>query len=294
MFVPVACLKCGKPFQVPEAAAGTTVTCPWCKTSTPALPVAGLPDPVPAPAPTAPPAPVPAMAVTPPVPRPVTTPAAPLSLDDDAPLAAPKAPFQFPFKTAIVVLLLSVACGLGTFFVFPWVRGWFAAPAVDLADAPWAAFTPPDGAFSVSLPGNPAEESLPIATGGPGSRFVVKDEKSGWSAWVGWRNLDPHWARKAITDQAWADLRPVFDAEVQQLEKEWDGKKTRQETIKFADPLTIEVDLDSPRGKIRERLILAPDPPRPRVYFVGIAARNLDPAGPAAQRFFGSFRVNKG
>ena len=42
MFVPVACVKCGKPFQVPEAVAGTNVNCPWCKESVPALPVVGL------------------------------------------------------------------------------------------------------------------------------------------------------------------------------------------------------------------------------------------------------------
>jgi len=319
MFVPVACLKCGKPFQVPEAAAGTTVTCPWCKNPTPALPVAGLPDSVPAPAPADPPVPAPAAVSAPPAPAPVpapaTIPGAPLSLDDDAPArphstrprpkavpVAPagatttqtKAPTPFPFKTAIVVLLLSVVCGLGTFFGYRWVRGWFDPSPVELADAPWIEFSPPDGAFSVSMPGEPVEESLPTGTGGPGSRFIVRNEKSGWSAWVGWRNLDLIWVRKALTDKARFDLDKVFEAEVQRLEKEWDGKKVRQETIKFADPLTIEVDLDSPRGKVRERLILAPDPPRPRIYFVGVVAKNLDPAGPTAQRFFNSFRVNKG
>ena len=53
MFVPVACLRCGKLFQVPPAAAGTDVTCPWCREPTPALPVAAD-----APVPTAPPEPL--------------------------------------------------------------------------------------------------------------------------------------------------------------------------------------------------------------------------------------------
>ena len=38
MFVPVSCTKCGKPFQVPEAALGKLAPCPWCQEVVTALP----------------------------------------------------------------------------------------------------------------------------------------------------------------------------------------------------------------------------------------------------------------
>src|SRR6185312_2265145 len=47
MFLPVACLKCGKVFQVPKDSAGTEVACPWCQESTAAIPVSGMPSPLP-------------------------------------------------------------------------------------------------------------------------------------------------------------------------------------------------------------------------------------------------------
>src|SRR5438445_5724761 len=107
MFVPVACVKCDKPFQVPEAVAGTNVTCPWCKAIVPALPVAGLsttdsPSTEPGGAP---------------------VPTAPLSPDDDPPATARPSrrvrpvrthPRHFPFLTAARVLFLSVLAFGGT------------------------------------------------------------------------------------------------------------------------------------------------------------------------------------
>lgn len=40
MFAQVACVECGKPFQVPKAKVGETVTCSWCGNPTAAVPLA--------------------------------------------------------------------------------------------------------------------------------------------------------------------------------------------------------------------------------------------------------------
>src|SRR5437879_3731810 len=96
MFVPVACPKCSKPFQVSDADAGREVLCPWCQASVAALPVA---------------APV---AHAPGSPNPGSPELAPLSLDEAPPSsplpAAPTTetapPFRFPYRRVIVAVLL--------------------------------------------------------------------------------------------------------------------------------------------------------------------------------------------
>ena len=40
-------------------------------------------------------------------------------------------------------------------------------------------------------------------------------------------------------------------------------------------------------------MIVMPAGPRPRVYFVGMAGKNLDPEGADVRRLFESFRVSE-
>lgn len=54
MFAQVACLACGKPFQVAKGKLGQTVPCPWCFQPTAAVPVAVEVNPLPAEGATAP------------------------------------------------------------------------------------------------------------------------------------------------------------------------------------------------------------------------------------------------
>lgn len=266
MFVPVACVKCGKLFQVPAAAAGTDVPCPWCKATVPALPVAALPD---------------APATPPPAPE-------PLSLDDPPPAR------RFPLRKVAVVAAVTVALAAATFVILGLVNGRFGKLGTGrIPESAWADFTPPDGGWAASLPGRPAEEAWPGGAAGAGRRYVVTPGWfSGATAWVAWRELEPDLARKAVGDQAWVALRPAFDAERERAAAEWGGKFVREATVQFADPLTVELQLDTPRGRLVQRTLVVTDPRRRRVYTVGLVAPNLDPAGASAKRLFDSFRVN--
>ena len=101
MFLPVACLKCGKLFQVPETAAGTDVACPFCKQPTAALPVAA-----------APPAPQ------------------PLSLDDEPPASASRGNRSF-LASAALAMILGVVALAGTL-------GYLRYGSGEIAPASWA------------------------------------------------------------------------------------------------------------------------------------------------------------
>ena len=270
MFVPVACVKCGKPFQVPEAVAGTNVNCPWCKASVPALPVVGLA-------------------------------AAPLSLDDEpagqvVPTYHRLEPEEFSpadrkrlFRTAGLVLLLSVLAFGGTLFL----RGYRAGR---IADSTWTEFTPPDGSCTVELIGTPKGEklvALPLNVSLTGEEYVAKGWYSGVHCWVGWYDLDPAWAKGAAEDKDGSQIDPVLNA----------GQKKRVEalggTVQKEGKLLInafrgrEVQMETTRGSAVERLFVVPTGSRPRLYFVGIEGKNLNPTGPAATRLFTTFRFGK-
>jgi hypothetical protein len=119
MFVPVACPKCGKPFQVADASVGQSVACPWCAASVLALPVA----------------------------EPVAAQPEPLSLDDDSPLPAPRALPRWPITAAIVV---GVMVGVGGLT--------FAVLRLTKFEGEWTTFTPPDESCSVLMPTPPKTE----------------------------------------------------------------------------------------------------------------------------------------
>lgn len=291
MFVPVACLTCGKPFQVPEAAAGTTVACPWCKAATPALPVAGLPAPPPNP---------------PAVPPDGSQPEL-LTLDDEPPVELPvrsepggshsppagtrQQPRKpFPFKTAIVVLLLSTVCGVGTFLVVGVVRGRIPMPGrgVDrISDSAWKDFTPPDNSCTVSLPGTPTEADSPIS---PGKVFTTSSWFTGVTSWVGWVELEGEWLQKATAPDAWVHLRPRFDAIRDKHKADWNATVTKETTTKFENPLTVEVHMQTADGALVERFVVVTAGPKPRLYYMGLVGRGVTADGPAAKKLFESFR----
>lgn len=283
MFVPVACLKCGKMFQVPAAAAGTEVGCPWCKAVTPALPVAGVPAPEVGDSPEAQPEPL-SLDDTPQLPEP---PPRRIPESPPAPVAV-RPPFRFRLKTALGVLALMVAVAAATVAVLGYGAGRFAASA-------WAEFTPPDGSCSVALPGTPTAERVEPGADGitrGGERYVATGWYSRIAAWVGWQDLDPAWAKQAAADRDGVLTSPVIAAERDRRKGQVGGTVTAEGTVRFGKYAGKVVQMDTPRGKLVEQYILALDGPRPRLYFLGVEAKNLTPDSPAARRVFDSFRVH--
>ena len=264
MFVPVACLTCGKPFQVPRNAAGTDVACPWCRAATPALPVAGV--------------------ATAPPPE-------PLSLDDAEPLPEPPPPrpsFRAPYRTLIAGSLLMLVVSFATVAVLRYGTGRIPGSA-------WAGFLAPDGSCTVELPGEPVGEKLdPLPGTGVtrgGERYVTTGWYSGARAWVGWWELDPGFAKQAAADRDGLLTAPVLNAARAARKEQAGGEVTRTGTIRSGPHLGMEVQMTTPRGRLVERYVVVAGGPRPRLYVVGIEAKNLNPDGPAARRVLGSFRV---
>lgn len=284
MFVPVACLTCGKMFQVPAAAAGTEVACPWCQAATPALPVAGVTV---------------SPAAETPVPGTLTPPREYLSLDDAEPAvpnvtteptltATPVLPARFPFKTVLIGLLVLVAVSAATLAVLRYGSGY-------IPPTNWAEVTPPDGSCTFALPGTPTAEKIEPTDGvaGGGERYVTTGWYSRATVWVGWRDLDPTWAKQARADRDGALTTPVLTAERDRRKDQVGGTVAKGATVRFNSHTGLQVEMDTPRGKLVERYIVVPDGPRPRLYFLGIEAKTVAPNGPAAEKLFNSFRVGQ-
>jgi hypothetical protein len=289
MFVPVACIKCGKPFQVPDAVAGTTVACPWCKENVLALPLAGLPG---VDTTTDRPA---IKTTTEPVGPPSA--AAPLSLDDDPPTARPirrprpvsGKPRRFPFLTAAIVLLLSVFAFSCTLFT----RGYHAGR---VSDSSWGAFTPPDGSCTVDMIGDTRSEklpALPLPISLTGEEFIAKGWYSGVSTWVGWYDLDPGWAKSVADDKDGSQIDPVLNSGQKKRVEVLKGTLQKEGKVLFNAYRGRELQVETERGIAVERLFVVTTGSHPRLYFVGMEGKNLNPTGPAATRLFTSFRINQ-
>src|SRR5687768_636108 len=110
MFVPVACPRCGKPFQVPDADAGKDVACPWCAAVVAALPVARPVSSSPGAHAPGSPSQAPARRDQP----------EPLPVDDE-PAAAPGR--GFPFRTVLAGLALTLAVFAVTVFALGYGAG---------------------------------------------------------------------------------------------------------------------------------------------------------------------------
>lgn len=287
MFVPVSCTSCGKPFQVPEAGLGKLAPCPWCQAAVTALPVAAPPPDA------APEAPAPE----------------PLSLDDEPkpkqkvfdellreeataprrepPGAAPRA--RFPVARVAVGLVAVVLVTLATVVALGYRSG-------RIPEADWTEFTPPDGAFTVALPGRPEEsdaEPVPEGSLGAGKRYAVRRWYARTAAWVAYHDLDPSLVKKLPDDRnrviAAGVLRVARDREVARLQ----GTITKEAEVRLGAGWGIELHLDTPDGPVVESLILLGEGNRPRLYALGLQGKAVGPTNPAWRRLFASFRVNE-
>lgn len=294
MFVPVACLRCGKLFQVPPAAAGTDVTCPWCREPTPALPVATN-------TPASPPPPEPlslddAEAVPPPAPAVPPTPATPptprLSAEPVAALAPPAPRARSPLREFVLFGLVAL--------------GMVAVAAVTVAvlgfrtgrggTAGWVEFTAPDGSFTATFPTAPSASPVgpngqaAVTTGG--EEYAAAGWYSGVRAWVAWQDLDPAWVKRLAEDKD--GTFGTLEAELARRLKESGGTlvEGRKKTVQTTYGRGFEVEVDTPRGKRVERYVLAVGAARPRVYVVGVESPKLDPDGPLPTRVLTGFRIN--
>jgi hypothetical protein len=295
MFVPVSCTKCGKPFQVPEAALGKLAPCPWCQETVTALPVSA---PLPAAQEQERAKPQAAVAVQ-----------EPLSLDDEpAPQIAqakpaappepaspqstvavsPKPPRKRFISIALLVILglgLAGAVTIGTVGALRWRTG-------SLVRVDWRTFHAPDGSCSIDLLGTPVED--PEAPAAGGRRYVSQGWYSGTKAWIAWKDLTPQEVQLVGGDNAWQLLRPsVFEPEKERLKSAFGGYEAEGGGTKSFKPVEIEYRLQTPDGLLVERFIVKVDGPRPRAYFIGMVGKQLIPDGPELNRLFTSFRVKE-
>ncbi|MBA4065798.1 MAG: hypothetical protein C0501_19185 [Isosphaera sp.] len=259
MFAPVACTACGKPFQVPRETLGRQTVCPWCRATVPALPV-GLPATPPAP-PGAP---------------------EPLSLDDEPAAPPPPAttrrlPRWGVAAAGLLALLLAAGATVG---VLRYREG-------HLTGMEWRSFAAPDDSFTADLLGRAREEDA----GADETRFVSAGWYSGVATWVGWRDLSDTEKGQAADKDAWQHLRKRFEVERERLKGKYGGTVVKDATTQFADPLTRELRIDYPGGRLVERMLVVRGP-KARIYFVGIAGK-VDPDGPEAARLFSSFRAKE-
>lgn len=262
MFVPVACVRCGKPFQVPPAAAGTDVPCPWCNAVGPALPVV-----------------VPDLSRLTPAAQEPTAPPEPLSLDDDPPAPAPPAARRRWWPVVGVVVLAAAV-----FAVTLVALGYHAGRVPPSA---WRAVTAPDGSFRVELPAEPVVgpvgplADFPMARGG--QRLTARGWYSGVTASVGWYDLDPERAKTMRAD----DLAGgVFAARRAEL----GATATSQASVRRADRDGFEYRYGTPTGPAADRVVVVGTGPRPRVYVLSYAAPRLGENDPGLTRFWESFR----
>lgn len=275
MFVPVACSQCGKPFQVPEDTIGKTTACPWCQAAVLALPIGAPPSPE-----------------TGDRRQETEKPLVPDFLTPDSrPLSPDKVPApprrRLIWRVLIVVMLLSLACSvmMATIFVLRYKQG-----HLYMMYPEWRAFTAPDNSFSVQLLGSPKEERIETGTGG--RRYVSEGWYSGTRAWVAWQPLNQVQIQLAHTKDARNDLRFLFMAEGGRLKEQFGGEP-QFATLRFENPLIVEIKMEYPEGQLVSWMIVIPKEPHPRVYFIGIAGKRLNPDGDVVRHFFDSFRVNE-
>jgi hypothetical protein len=294
MFVPVNCTACGKPFQVPEAVLGQSTACPWCKATVTALPVAA---PV-ASAPVQPDAPKAAI----PVAKPVASKPQPLSLDDDEPAPdrpRPRPHLPLPRVKSWAFHPLVIVAGLGiSFLVMVLTVAVLGYGSGRLPESMWTEYTPPDGSCSVLLPDSPSEETVAANPQGSvlgGKRYVVKGWYTRTSAWLAWGDLDPGFAASLVKDK---DTDKVFtlsaiQAELNREKTRLGGTVTKEAEIRFQNAWGIEVQMETPRGKVIERFILIADGPRPRLNVFGVQAKNVSHDSAVVSRMFTSFKVRE-
>ncbi len=249
MLVPVACGKCGKPFQVDEPAVGTAVECPWCKAGVLALPVAA----------------------------PTATAPQPLSLDQAVQLPPEGSRPRSGGNLLVRVFLLAVA------MVVAGVVGWLASQygSGRIPEGAWREVEFPDGNCKVKLPGTPVEEPFHIDTRFPGilggKRHVVRRRFEQVHVGVGWLDLDPLVARTMHDDSLIAYERERRAAEL-------GGKAVVRGSAQVDGFPAEDVEYDTPNGPVYERLVAALNTPRPRLYVVTVGGPKQTLKGEAGQK----------
>lgn len=267
MFAQVACLACGKPFQVDRQKLGRPVPCPWCGKDTEAVPVAVDVQPLP-PAEPAPPEPAP--------PKPAWNERAalPLAVRPAKAVAKTRTPLVW---VAYAALLLFVAGA-----VFVGVRLLTVGTALN-------EFTTPDGSCKVLLPGRPREmptdptdEFFPS-----GKRFVSAPgpfNKLGGE--VGWFDLPVEDAKLIRPEDLFRTVRERRAGEL--------GATAEGEAVLRVDSFQgVEVRFSKDNVRHLERYLFDPKAAPPRVYWVSVGGPDFDPDSAVARKAVGSLRVTK-
>lgn len=214
-------------------------------------------------------------------------PVEPLSLDDapPAPEALPPAPSASPRRWRAIILLalaLTAATAAATLAVLRYQKGY-------LVGSESKEFVAPDGSCRIDLLGTPTEDESQPDRGE--RRYTSTGWYSGMKAWIGWRTLSQAQVQEAGARDGWVALRKaIVEPETARLIEKTGAYLVRDATI-GQNPETIEVRLDGPNGPTIERIIVAPQGPRPRVYFLGMSGRRLQLDGPEVRRFFDSFHI---
>lgn len=275
MLIPVACAKCGKPFQVPESGIGQMAACPWCKADVPALPVAEV-----------------TAAKTP----------QPLSLDDEpAPItSAPAATLlppspSLPRRSAAGWLVRVAIAGLVLLVVFGFS---FAAARYGTGWVPefgWVEFAAPDGSCRAEMPAAVSREDVyePIPDfrmTRPGQRFTARGWYSKAATSVGWVEIERDGAKALPENLKVPSLEHLAGGEMSRRKKELNAASVDYATVKRGDREGIEARYQTPAGITVDRMILAADGPKPRLYVLSYSAPALPQDEAAMGRFFHSFK----
>lgn len=314
MFVPVSCTACGKPFQVPESALGKLAPCPWCGAVVTALPVSAS-VPVPEPQPAKPAAQEPAQqplsldaaesAPSAPKPkerkekkeRPTEKPAdrppardserAVARLEQQQQQAPPKANLGFLIPLFLSLTILVVGAG-ATVVALNYGSG-------RMSESGWTEFTPPDGSFSITLPGEPKEEPVepnPAGSVTGGKRYTVRAWYSKTTAWVAYSDLDPKVVPKLVADTDRVIAAGILQAERERERLRLGGTITNEVMYRLDASVGVVLQFDTPRGKVAEWLVVIGTGPHPRVYSYGIESKDAGPETVIGKRLNNSFRVN--
>jgi hypothetical protein len=164
-----------------------------------------------------------------------------------------------------------------------------------VSDVAWFEFTSPDGSCAIEIHGVPGEEDVEANSGSSvtgGKRYITRGWYSGVTIWLAWGDLDPSLVQSLPKDQDRVFGSTALGVERDREKVRLEGTITKEVIVRFNAAWGIEVHMDTPRGKVIERLLLVTDGAHPRLYIIGIESKNITPESPAARRVFHSFKVN--
>jgi hypothetical protein len=155
-----------------------------------------------------------------------------------------------------------------------------------IPDADWVAFTTPDGACSVQMPGAPVLDNAALKNA-PGNKYLLVRKQEDVFFAVAYVDLPAIGVTPALLTMASAGERDalqqkvggtvIFDNEVTVL-----GYPGREFQIRAAPPH---------RGVLMERLFMVPNGLTKRLYIVGTGGSIIEPGTGAAAKFFDSLAI---